>query len=147
MVARDARGRTGGKFRMPIERGKIREFARATGSDNPGYLEGHDVFIPPTFLVTQAFWQDAASEPWELAGLDLKGALHAEQEFLFHGAPPRAGTELTFQTSIEEVYERQGKRGGKMTFVVALTRYWDSDGRLVAEGRATAVETGSEATS
>jgi hypothetical protein len=39
------------------------------------------------------------------------------------------------------VYEKQGKRGGTMTFAVMVTEFRDESGRLVAEARMTGVET------
>ncbi len=43
-------GRQGAPFHMVVERGKIREFARATKSSNPDYLEGDHPLSPVTFL-------------------------------------------------------------------------------------------------
>ena len=44
-------------YEIPIERGKIREFALATKSKHPDY-DAPDAVIPPTFLTTaQNFWQ------------------------------------------------------------------------------------------
>lgn len=132
-------GRKSPRFVMEIERGKIREFARATMSRNPAYLDEDRPPIPATFLMTQAFWRDERSEAWVMAELKLEGSLYAEQEYIFHGPLPRAGDRLTFQTVIEDIYRKPGRRG-EMVFVVAVTRYWNRDDVLVAEGRATAVE-------
>ena len=132
-------GRASARFAMDIERGKIREFARATMSENPAYLNADRPLTPPTFLATQSYWRDEDAEPWVMAEIDIAASLHAEQEYIFHGPPPRAGDKLTFQTVIENMYKKPGRRGD-MTFVVAVTRYWNQDGALVAESRATAVE-------
>jgi len=67
--------------------------------------------------------------------------MHAEQEYVFHGPPPRAGTTLTAQSRITEIYQKQGRRGGTLTFAVMVTEYRDETGRLVAEARLTGVET------
>ena len=50
------------------------------------------------------------------------------------------------QTRVEEIYEKEGKRGGAMTFVVTVTEFRDATGTLVAEARSTAIETGKPAT-
>jgi N-terminal half of MaoC dehydratase len=128
---------------MAVERGKIREFARATGSSSPEYLEGPVPVVPPTFLATVAFWQppEAAALHRDV-DLDLKRLLHGEQEFLFTGEPPRAGAELHAQTVVEEIYEKEGKRGGVMTFVIMRTDFTDAAGVVVAQSRSTAIETG-----
>ena len=82
------------------------------------------------------------TSPLALVGLDLRRLLHGSQEYIFHGPPPRAGDELTFQTRVDAIYEKEGKRGGAMTFVETVTEFRDTEGRLVAEARSTAIETG-----
>lgn len=135
-------GSTDPPFEMAIERGKIREFARACMSANPAYLEGRDPVIPPTFLATSAFWSPGGGmSAGDKLGLDLKRVLHGGQEVVFHGPPPRAGTELVSQTRIADVYEKEGRRGGTMTFVELVQELRDVDGNLVAEVRNTVIET------
>jgi hypothetical protein len=126
---------------LPVERGKIREFARSCMSDDPAYVEDPAPVIPPTFLTTVNFWMSADTSPLAQVGLDLRRLLHGAQEYVFFGPPPRAGDELTFQTRVEQIYEKEGKRGGTMTFVETVTEFRDPDGRLVAEARSTAIET------
>ena len=67
--------------------------------------------------------------------------MHAEQEYIFHGPPPRAGDALRCQSKITEIFEKKGKRGGTLTFVVMTTEFRDASGRLVAEAKLTGVET------
>ena len=60
-------GTRGEPFRMDIERGKIREFAVATGATpahDPAYLDAENPVIEPTFLTTAFFWQAGAADPW-----------------------------------------------------------------------------------
>jgi hypothetical protein len=143
MADHDAVGRQGPPFEMKIERGKIREFARATGSSHPAYLEDPEPVVPPTFLTTMAFWQPAdAAELYQGLGMNLARVLHGEQEYVFVGVPPRAGVTLHARTVVEEIYDKEGKRGGTMTFVVSRTDFVDDDGAVVAQARATAIETG-----
>lgn len=126
-------------FEVAIERGKIREFARATMSENPAYQTAEPV-IPPTFLTTAGyFWQPDESKAAH--GLDPQRTLHAEQEYVFHGVPPRAGQTLTAAARVTDRYEKQGRRGGKLTFVKVVIEFRDEHGVLVAEQRSTAVET------
>jgi hypothetical protein len=127
---------------MPVERGKIREFARATKSDHPDHMGARDAVSPPTFLTTLNFWSGADSSPVARLGLDLKRILHGSQEYTFPGEPPRAGTELTATTRVDAVYEKEGKRGGTMTFVETVTEFRDPSGEVVAEARSTVIETG-----
>jgi hypothetical protein len=141
MVDHAAVGRTGDPFEMDLERGKIREFARAIFSTSPSYLDDPAPVVPPTFLTTMIFWSGPDSDPWPAAQVDQSRGLHAEQEYVFHGPPPRAGTRLTAQSRIESISTKPGRRGGELTFVVMVTEFRDPSGRLVAEARLTGVET------
>ena len=138
MVDATSLGVSGTPFVMDIERGKVREFTRATFAAVP---DEDAPVTPPTFLTTAFHWQSADSDPWEQVRMDPARGLHAEQEFVFHGPPPRAGQRLVGTSRIAEIYEKQGKRGGTMTFVVMVTEFRDAEGRLVAETRLTGVET------
>ncbi len=143
MADNAAVGREGPQFDMTIERGKIREFARATGSHHPDYFERDDAVVPPTFLTTVVFWQPPeAAALIKGIGMDPHRVLHGEQEFVFPGIPPRAGARLHARTVVEEIYDKEGKRGGRMTFVVTRTDFTDDDGFVVAQSRSTAIETG-----
>jgi len=143
MVDKAANKAVGEPFVMDIERGKIHEFARATHSDHTDYFEGDSPVVPPTFLTTQFFWEDlvANSNPWNLIKMSQKRGMHAEQEYIFHGPPPTAGTRLFCKSRIEDVFEKQGRRGGTLTFAVMVTEFRNADGTLVAEAKLTGVET------
>jgi hypothetical protein len=43
--------------------------------------------------------------------------------------------------SVAEFYDKAGRRGGKLTFVVKVTDFFDAEGNKVAEARMTGVET------
>jgi hypothetical protein len=143
MLNREAVGAEGAPFELVIERGKVREFARAVHAPDPVYLTGEAPVIPPTFLTTTFFWQEHVDDanPWERVGMSQERGMHAEQEYVFHGPPPRAGTRLTCKSRIERIYEKTGKRGGQLTFAVMVTEFYDEKGALVAEARLTGVET------
>jgi hypothetical protein len=134
VVDPSAVGTTGEPFVMDLEAGKIREFARAVRSSHEGPV------IPPTFLTTAFFWQTGESDPWTAVAMDQSRGLHAEQEFVFHGPPPRAGQRLVGTSRITEVYVKQG-RNGTLTFAVMVTEFHDEDGNLVASATLTGVET------
>jgi hypothetical protein len=130
-------------FQMPIELGKVREFARATGGTSPDYLENPSAPIPPTFLRTQVFWTPAGGPNLlKDVKLDLRRILHGEQEYEFFGPPPHVGDELTVTTRLDSVEEKDGKRGGKMLVIVFISDFTDGDGALVARGRQTLIQTG-----
>ena len=134
-------GSTGKPFGMVVEPGKVREFARAVGASDPAYLDAENPVSPPTFLVTQEFWREPENQPPAGSAVDFARLLHGEHEFLFHGPPPCAGARLTAVTRIEKVYQKHGKRGGVMTFMNWLTEFRDERGELVAQSRATLLET------
>jgi MaoC dehydratase-like protein len=140
---RSAEGRAGTPFTLDVERGKVREFARAVRAEHPAYAEGEELVTPPTFLTTMFHCESEVpgANPWSLLNVDQKRGLHAEQEYVFHGPPPRVGVRLTCQSRIERVYEKAGRRGGTLTFAVLVTEFRDSSGKLVAEARMTGVET------
>lgn len=131
---------------MPIERGKIREYARATGADRPEYVDEPCPPVPPTFLATVVFWEDLGdvfTRPGfadALAGLgasfDVRNLLSLEQEYIFHGPLPRAGDELTTHVVLGDVVEAATRRG-PMARVGFTVEFRDLDGSLRAECRYT----------
>lgn len=126
-------------YEMPIERGKIREFAAATGATHPAY-QGTNPPVPPTFLATSMHWEPQDPPLATALGLNLSRVLQGGQEYTFIGAPPRAGDVLHAETSVESVTEKRSGRGGAMTIIIVLTRFHHADGRAAAEGRATVIE-------
>ncbi len=141
MVDWKSEGAIGEPFEVDIERGKIHEFARATLAQHTAYFTREPV-SPPTFLTTMFFWEALidGSSPWPLVQMDPKRGMHAEQEYIFHGPPPTAGTRLFAKSRIDRIYEKRGRRGGALTFVEMVTEFRDADGTLVAEAKMTAVE-------
>jgi hypothetical protein len=128
-------------YEIPIERGKVREFARAAGSDNPAYA-GPAPVIPPTFLTTAAnFWAPPGEAAAFDLGFELARVLHGEEEYEFFGPPPRAGQTLSVTHRVGDRWEKEGKRGGTMRFARLVTEYRDEAGDLVAEQRTTVIET------
>jgi hypothetical protein len=137
----DLIGRTGTPFRVVVEEGKVREFARATDSHHPDHLRDGDPVSPLTFLISSVFWQDETSSVWAGVDRDYSRILHGEQAFTFHGPPPRAGDVLTGQQRIADVFTKEGKRGGAMEFTVVVTEFRDPDGELVVEMTSTTIVT------
>ncbi|SBS79121.1 conserved hypothetical protein [uncultured Mycobacterium sp.] len=127
------------EYDMRIEWGKIREFAVATGADNPIYLTPNAP-VPPTFLATAMHWEPQDPPLAARLGLDMSRVLQGGQEYRFIGPLPRAGETLHAETSVESVTEKRSSRGGQMTLIVVLTRFRRPDGTTAAEGRATVIE-------
>lgn len=134
-------------FVLEVERGKIREFALVLGFNDPVHSDveaartaGYaDLLAPPTF--TRQFWhENDTNDPMPHLGYDPKRRLHGEQEFEYH-KPLVAGMTLRGRNAIISTREKEGRRGGKMTFVVIETRFEDEAGDLVQVARRTLIET------
>jgi hypothetical protein len=96
---------------MPIERGKIREFARAIHATDPAY-EGPGAITPPTFLTTaQTTWEPIDDSPLAAVGFSQARLLHGEEECVFHGRLPCAGEVLRVTARVAERFEKEGRRG------------------------------------
>ena len=129
---------------MPVERGKIAEFARATFSDRPIFTDPEaarqagfrDVPAPPTFVVASAHF--VPSDPGFSAKLDMKRILAGGAEWEFF-RPLMAGDELTVRSRVVDVETKQGKRG-QMTLITREVSYFDASGELVQRMRSTVIE-------
>ncbi len=152
--------------KFPIEAGHIMMFARAVGDPNPIYhdadaaadTEPGSVIAPPTFYQSSAqydpdyFLRPKIGEPWFGSGKNPTGVppkrtggdggtgLHAEQRFEYfrHVSP---GETLTIKTRPGKTWERQGKRGGNLTFSENITEYFDESGELVVRATGVGVRT------
>ena len=139
---------------LPVERGKIHEFANAILDDHAFY---HDegaaqaaglpsVVAPPTYALTAALYSaeerpgQGNSMPDALEALDMRFVLHGAQEFVFE-RPLFAGDLLQSEPGEVNAYEKAGKRGGVMKFVEIETVYRDQSGEVVARSRATVIQT------
>lgn len=128
-------------YELPVERGKIREFARAVHARHPAHA-GADAIIPPTYLtMARLAWEPRAEDPTASAEIDMRRVLHGEEEYVFHGPPPTAGRTLQVSSRLERTWQKPGKRGGMMRFLLVVAEFRDEAGRLVAEQRSTLVET------
>jgi len=131
-----------------VESGKVEEFARAVGDDDPVYRDpevaatrGFDaVPAPLTFVRTTDFPRYRTGEGVDL-GFRHEHTLHGEQAYEYD-RPLVVGDALTGETAVVDAYEREGSRGGTMTFAEVETEFRDSSGERVLVSRATAIETG-----
>lgn len=141
----DASGSRSPAIEWAVERGKIWEFARACLNPSDAY-RARDAVAPPTFPRTLAFWTSPrGGERRGRGGMDMRRVLHGEQEFEYV-RPVRAGDVLTASSSVKDSYEKEGKRGGTMRFVITETVFRDPGGEIVAYSRSTTIETGKPAT-
>ena len=126
---------------VTVERGRIKDFARALGDLNPFYLDDQvgaasewgDVIAPPTFPVS---FRDERADSAALLrdlGVDISRVLHGEQEFEIH-RQLRPGETYLCRTKVLDIYEKAGK-SGPMAFVVRETAITDTTGEIVATMR------------
>jgi len=146
MPAKDFEGLTGPDYAVDIERGKIRDFARAMSAPLPDFMDGRTPVIPATLLVSAPYTFGYTLERprgtlFETIDHDFSVPLHAEESFMFHGPPPRAGDRLIARASLESVVEKSGSSGGDLTFLTMLTTYRSESGEPVAEQRSVTVTT------
>ena len=128
-------------FPVTVERGRIKEFARAIGDLNPSYLDDRvgaasewgDLIAPPTFAIT---FRDETADTGSMLrdlGTDISRILHGEQEFeLFR--PLQPGQTYLCRARIVDIYEKSG-RSGPMAFVVRETTITDRTNDVVAAMR------------
>ncbi len=128
---------------MPIERGKVREYAVATAAARPAYLDDPKAPVPPTFLATVVFWKPIGEtlrsaevlEACAVAGVPagLGSLLSLEQEYVYHGPPPRAGETLRTAERLTDVRAKRTRDGRAMVVVRFTVDFHDERGGLRAE--------------
>ena len=124
-------------FTVPVEAGRLRYFAQATGQTDPVYVDdaaardaGHPGLpVPPTFLFCLEMAAPDPAALRKLLGIDYRRILHGEQAFCYH-AMAYAGDRLHFEPRIADIY---AKKGGALEFVRRETRVSNQHGALVAE--------------
>lgn len=120
-------------YTFPVERGKIREFARAVRDDDPACRDG--ATAPLTFSAVTGHW---APQRTDVLGLDLRRVLAGGAEWEYLGEI-RAGDELTVSSRIADVVHKTGSRGG-MTLIITEHSFVNQRGETVLRQRSTAIE-------
>ena len=138
-----------------VERGKVAEFARAVHDPADVYLDeraavdaGYETIpAPPTFVRTAYFPRYRPDDTGqglgfhEDLGFHQPRTVHGEQRYEYD-RPLLVGDELTGRTTLEDVFERDGRRGGTLTFAVLRTDFTDTAGEHVLSDWNTRIETG-----
>ncbi len=128
---------------LPVERTRLRFFAKAIGETNPIYTDeaaardaGYaDLPAPPTFLFAAELDSGAVDELLRQLQIPLAKLLHGEQSFSYHHAAC-AGDTVTVRSRIDDIYD---KKNGALEFVVKTSRATNQHGALVAEMRSVLV--------
>ncbi|MHA2280566.1 MAG: FAS1-like dehydratase domain-containing protein [Promethearchaeota archaeon] len=111
---------------MTINRWKITQFANAIRDTNPIYhdlneakAQGYrDLPVPPTFFTRMMY--SGEKNFYNTLGIDFKKLLDGGKEFRYY-TQCVAGDTIIYQTKVENIIEKEGKRG-KMDIVTAVTQ-------------------------
>ncbi len=130
-----------------VERGKIKEFAKAIGDPNPVYLdqdaavgEGYkDIPAPATFLTVPMMWCDKMPAIINDLKINFMMVLHGEEEYeYYHQIYP--GDVITGTPKVVKMEEKTSKSGAKMDMITMEVLYTNQKGEEVAKVRSLLVE-------
>jgi hypothetical protein len=144
-------------FEFPIEKGHIITFARSLGESNPLFFDhagdresAASIVAPPTFV--QASIRFAPDHPLRpRPGMSSQGdeqrtgrgggtQLHAEQHFEYRRRVV-AGETLNAVSRTGATWQKQGRRGGTLTFNETFVDYVGADGEVAITARTVGVVT------
>ena len=128
-----------------VERGKIREFARATGAADPVHTDlgaaraagFADAPATATHVVVAGHYRDQAAFVAKL-GLAFERVVVGSVKWTYH-RPPLAGDTLRGARRVADDVRKKGKR-----FVTLETEYLDADDHPVVVLRETLIERGDQ---
>jgi hypothetical protein len=108
-----------------ITRWQVAQFANAIRDFNPIYYDINearsqgfsDIPCPPTFFTKFTF--SGEKNFFETLGIDFKKLLDGGREYNYY-TQCLAGDKIMYQTKVENITEKEGKRG-KMDVVTAIT--------------------------
>ena len=143
-INKSLKGKEFPPYTVTVERGRIKDFARAIGDLNPFYLDDRvgaaseygEVIAPPTFPITfrdEGFDTNALLK--EL-GTDVSRILHGEQEYAWH-RPIAPGETITAVATIHDIRGRPA-----LEFLTLSTELRGEDGELVCTGRTRLIHRG-----
>lgn len=143
MIERHWIGHALGASVLPLERGRLRFFAKAIGETDPVYTDeaaardaGYtDLPAPPTFLFAAELDSGALFALLERMQVPLAQVLHAEQDFEYL-APAVAGDTVTVRSHVADLYD---KKGGALEFMEIASEARNQHDTIVARLRSVIV--------
>lgn len=117
---------------FPIEEGKLREFAIASGGDPDAVLAGG--VLPPTFAAVAGHWRDQAAMVRELQ-LDIRRVVVGGSEWEY-GAPAWIGDRLAGDRVVTDV----AVKSSGMLILTLTTTLRRGDGAIVVTQRDTIIQ-------
>jgi len=130
-----------------VERGKIREMARAIGDPNPIYYDREaavkagyrDTPAPPTFLTVPMMWSSSMPVLVNDLKINYFMVLHGEEGYEYY-RDIYPGDTLTGVPKVVSVEEKLNRAGGKMDAVVIEILYTNQAGEKVGKARTLILE-------
>ena len=124
---------------LPIERSRLRFFAKAIGEIDPIYTDASaaqgagypDLPAPPTFLFAAELDSGAIDRLLTDLQIPITKLLHGERSFTYH-RQACAGDTVTVRSAVTDIYD---KKKGALEFVVKTSRATNQLDELVAELR------------
>lgn len=134
------------EFSIPVEAGKIAEFADAVRDPDGAFRDPEAARerglpgVPAPLTFTETYRHERARQPPYPPDefFDERGAIHGGQAFEYHRTPV-AGDRFHASRRLEEFYT---KSGGDLLFGVFVTEYEDEGGEPVVTTRKTRVIVG-----
>ncbi|HON39731.1 MAG TPA: MaoC family dehydratase N-terminal domain-containing protein [Deltaproteobacteria bacterium] len=130
-----------------VERGKIRELAKAIGDFNLIYLDrdaavkaGYkDTPAPPTFLTVPMMWCGKMPDFINDLKINFMMVLHGEEEYEYY-QEIYPGDVITGIPKVTKMEEKTSKSGSKMDMITLEVLYTNQRGEKVAKVRSLLVE-------
>ena len=146
MVDKSVIGKEYPEFTFEVEKGKVKEFARAIEDQS---AELHDekaakeagfegIALPPTFPTVFAMAGGLMEVMLNDLKLDLARILHGGQQYEYL-KPIKPGDIVTGKVKIADAFEKQGK-SGTMDFIVMETTYTNQNGEKVLVDTSTMIQ-------
>lgn len=137
MIDKSFIGKEYPEFSFEVEKGKIREFARAVGDKNPVFYDEkaakeagfEGLVLPPTFPTVFPMSGGLLDKIIPDLNISFVKVLHGGQEYQYL-KPIKPGDTVTGKVRIANIFEKTGK-GGTMDFVVMETTYTNQNGEKV----------------
>lgn len=130
-----------------VERGKIRELARAIGDSNPVYRDREaavqagyeDTPAPLTFLTVPMMWAGDMMSIINDLKINVMMVLHGEEEYEYY-QPVYPGDVIAGTPKIVSMEEKTSKSGSKMDMITVEILYMNQRGEKVAKARSLLIE-------
>jgi acyl dehydratase len=131
-----------------IDRTAIRRYAQAISDLNPLYIDEKfakkskygGLIAPPTFIfdVSQDIFAEVGEDGRDLSGVTIQGlnAVRGGNEYQFF-EPTRPGDIINRRRKITDIYEKKGKKVGKILFIDYETTFTNQKDKLLGVCRET----------